>query len=274
MKPTMKPIFSQSEWRKFTRCPRQFQLSRSQEADALYAQQETPDRQRRVLLGTIVDEVIAHMYLSGWLKTPSLLVERLTAATARQVQRLYPQYTVLEPPTFFVETIAPAWLSLFSTVQDEHLYAERQVAVRRDFKLEFPAAVLMGQPDLTFIDERAVTVVDVKWRAKSSLDRQQLYAYRELVQGSTARPVTRLGFWLPRDAAVVWCKKLPAPPDLATDVAAMARGVNEARPANHCHHCAFRSACPEGSKFLHDKMGSMIDVTGKPYTGRPEIVGF
>jgi hypothetical protein len=233
------------------------------------------------LLGTVVDEVIAALYEQRWLLSPDQVVDRLNAEAVYQMQRLYPQYSVAESQETLLAELRPLWPSVPETVRGEALTAQ-SIYVRQDFAKEYPAALLVGQPDLVFEGPPAsiggAVIVDVKLRARSSLDSVQLQVYRLLVQHILRIPVMRMGYWLPRSASVVWVqirspKSLDAQID--ADLAQMATGaVQHPTPSGRCRMCPVRLACPEGTAYIQGKCGSTQAVTGAAYRGRPEIVGF
>lgn len=268
--------YSQSEWRTFHKCPRQYRWKSDDRFAEVIASHETMDRQRRTLLGTVVDDVIAQMYIEKWLRLPHQLVEILNQTAAERLDALLPSYSVAEPAAVLLYELRPVWVNIAETVRAERLLAA-QTYVRQDFAKVFSHAILKGQPDLVFEDTDALHVVDVKLRARSSLDTKQIHVYRILTEHVLRKPVLRNGFWLPREARLYWAptkKQRKLEIDIDTDLTRMVRGEDGPQPGTHCQFCPVRTVCPEGATYMREKAGSTVTVTGDAYHGRAQIVGF
>lgn len=269
-------VASQSDWRRFRECPKQYRLSQDPEAQATVRGADTSDRQRRSLLGEVVDDTLAEMYAQGRVGGEDLVAWLNQTARARMAVR-YPRVSVAESQETLLYELQPVWATVPETVRLEGLQAPA-VAVRQDYSLAFKSGhTLKGQPDLVLVHPDHVVVIDVKLRARSSLTFHQLKVYCALVTLTHARPVRAAGYWLPRDAAVHWMRRIPKPEAILAEVEAdllqMAAGESAPSTGSHCAHCEYRPACPEGTAYIREKAGTTLPITGRAYAGRPETVG-
>lgn len=264
--------FSQSDLRRFTTCPRQYRLH----TEVPPAPDPTGDRATRSLLGEAVDDAIAAMYEQGWHTQPTC-VDLLRDYSYERLLARYPEGGLPESAARLHLRLAPIWAGLPETLRAEQLFAPRTY-VRRDFSIEVGAHEFKGQPDLVFESDDALSIVDVKFRAKSSLRAFQLKVYQFLVEAVLRRPVTRLGYWLPRDSEVHWYRVRPVSPSFAGELASsldqMAAGGEAPKPSGECSYCEVRDRCPEGAAHVASKVVPVAPITGSAYTGRPVITGF
>lgn len=271
----MKPVVSQSELRAFLTCPQQWHWQRTPAYAGAFTADRTMDRDRRTLLGMVVDGVLAQMYEQRWLAHPEMLVPRLGECARREMRTHYPGVSVAESPETLLRGLEPIWLSVLETVRAESLLAPA-VFVRVDFAKEYGVATLKGQPDLVLEAPDGVTVVDVKLRARSSLTSAQLQVYRVLVEHQRRKPVTRMGYWLPREASVRWYavrgSAEKTDQQIATALARMVAGETAPVTGSHCRYCGARHVCPEGAAYNQEKAGSLAGIL--EYHGKAEIVGF
>lgn len=264
--------FSQSGLRRFITCPRQHHLMSALQAPP----DPSGDRATRSLLGEVVDDTIAAMYEQAWHTLPTCIDLLRDYSYGRLVAR-YPAGGLPESAARLHQRLAPIWACVPETVRLEGLFAPRTY-VRKDFSAVCGANELKGQPDIVFESDDSLSVVDVKLRAKSSLRTFQLKVYQLLVEAALRRPVTRLGYWLPRDSTVHWYRVRPVAPAFMAEIAqaldGMAAGETSPRCSSECSHCEVQGQCPEGQAFLASKVIPVSTITGTAYAGRPTVTGF
>lgn len=210
---------------------------------------------RKILVGNVLDVLIARAYEEGWYVQPPdpdewgpILDEAIRFTTFRRMNRVYDPTRLAEVHRLLLPVVGSLHRQMVQFDLDKGF--QTQCELSADWRVLGENVTLFGVLDLLGGPADAATLVDAK--SGTYRDPQQLTWYAMLAQRAGAA-IQRIGFWMPLTQTIEWLHpaKLPSVRAMVESaVDRIRRDDRAATPGDFCTYCPLLVACNEGTTFV------------------------